>query len=188
MISRKKALTLIEERCDFALKRHLMHVAVAMEAMATKLGYAADIDKWFIIGLLHDIDWNDTANNPSLHCAQPTADYLLENGVPEDWVLSIRSHCDWQNIKRNTDDKKSLAAVDELSGFCVAVALMRPTKMLGIKANSILKKIKDKHFARNVDRESMYLCKEYFSIELSSLLDDVLLPRFIDISPNWQLA
>ena len=188
MIDRDQAWELVKSRCDFSLQRHLAHVAAAMEAMCQKFGSADEVDQWYITGLLHDIDWNETINHPEKHCGEETAAYLKQHKVPDELIVAIRSHCDWQNLPRDNNLKKSLAAIDELSGFAVAVALMRPTRMIGIKAKSITKKMKDKHFAKNVSRQDMLLAEEYFAIKLPELLDQILLPAFVKIADKWELS
>ncbi len=186
--SREQALDLVTARTDFSLRRHLAHVAAAMEAMAIKLGFESELDHWYIVGLLHDIDWNETINTPDQHCGPKTAEFLKNAGVPSEWIDDLRSHCDWQNIKRDSEVRKALVAIDEVSGFCVAAALMRPTKMQGMKADSVMKKFKDKNFAKNVKREDMLACEEYFGIKLPDLLNEVLLPAYSKISAQWELA
>ncbi|MBL0691521.1 MAG: HAD family hydrolase [SAR324 cluster bacterium] len=188
MINRIKATALVKERCGFSLQRHMAHVAQAMEAMCLRIGGGKEMDKWYIIGMLHDIDWEDTISNPKEHCGEKTVKYLLQEDVPADWITVIQAHCGWHDVPLDSDIKKALVAIDELSGFCVAVALMRPTKMVGMKAKSVIKKIKDKHFARNVDRKDMLMVEEYFDIELADLLNQTLLPAFAKIADEWQLV
>ncbi len=187
MINREKAISLIKEKCDFALQRHLHHVAVAMERLAEHLGHEQEKEKWFLTGLLHDIDWNETIKNPTKHCGDETMDFLKANGVDEEIRLAIKSHYHIHNVPRDNDLRKALFVVDEISGFTVAVALLRPTKMIGIKAKSIIKKIKDKSFAAAVSREDMKSCEAYFNLSQSELLS-LLIPAFEAIAPEWELS
>lgn len=187
MIEINSAFQLIEKHCDFALQRHLAHVATAMKVLARHLGYENEQERWYLAGLLHDLDWNQTINNPEKHCGHETVALLKANGVDEEICDVIRSHYDFTQVSRDTDFKKALFAVDELSGFCVAVALLRPTKMIGMSSKSVTKKMKDKAFAAAVSREDMMSCKEYFNLEISELLA-LLIPAFEKIAPEWKLV
>ena len=158
-----------------------------METMAEVLGFGEEKEKWYITGLLHDIDWNETIHEPEKHCGEETMVFLKENGVDEDICLAIQSHYDFLKIPRDNEYRQALFAVDEISGFTVAVALLRPTKMIGIKPKSVIKKIKEKSFAAAVSREDMKICETYFNISQSELLTH-LIPAFEKIAPNWQLA
>jgi lysyl-tRNA synthetase class 2 len=187
-MTRAKAWELVKDKCDWALQRHLAHVAASMEALAVHLGHEAEKDTWFITGMLHDIDWNETINNPSEHCGPATMDYLAANGVSEDIRLAIQAHCqDVHGVPADTDLRKALLAVDELSGFAVAVALLRPTKMEGMTPKSIVKKIKDKNFAAAVDRQHMKFCEDYFDIPVSEFLT-ILIPAWEAIATEWELS
>ncbi len=186
-ISRAAAWELVKEKCDWALQRHLVHVAASMEALAVHLGHEADKEAWYITGLLHDIDWNETINNPADHCGETTMKLLADHGVTEEVQLAIQAHCqDVHGVPANTDMRKALLAVDELSGFAVAVALLRPTKMEGMKAKSIVKKIKDKGFAAAVDRQHMKFCEDYFNTPVSEFLN-ILIPAWEVIAADWEL-
>lgn len=138
-------------------------------------------------GLLHDIDWDETIAHPEKHCGPETMTFLKENGVADDICRAIRSHYDFLKVPRESDMEKALFAVDEISGFTVAVALMRPTKMIGITPKSVIKKMKDKSFATAVSRKDMSSCKEYFGMEVADLLN-VILPEFEKIARNWDLV
>ena len=135
-----------------SLRKHCLAVEAAMRAYSRR--YGEDEEKWSVVGLLHDFDFE-------IH---PTADkhpaagapLLRERGVPEDVVYAIQTHAEYLNLPRNTRLEKTLHAVDELAGFLVAVALVRPGRTLeGIEASSIKKKMKDKAFARAVSREDI---------------------------------
>lgn len=186
-ISRQTAWELVRSQCDLALQRHLAHVASSMEALALHLGYAKDKDIWYLTGLLHDIDWNQTIDNPAEHCGNETMSYLAANGVSEEIRTAIQTHHQEAfGLPVDTDLKKALLAVDELSGFAVAVALLRPTKMEGITPKSIVKKIKDKSFAAAVDRQHLKYCEDYFNMPVSDFLT-VLIPAWEVIASNWEL-
>ncbi len=187
VFNRAKAFKMIEANCDFALQRHLAHVAAAMEALAVKLGHDDQKEDWFLTGLLHDIDWNQTINNSDYHCGKQTINYLKESGVPEEICNVIETHNMNFGLPVNTDFKKALLACDEISGFAVAVALMRPTKMMGMAQKSINKKMKDKKFAAAVSREEMKSCEKYFDIPVAEFLQ-VLIPAWEGIAKDWELV
>ena len=187
-INRDKAWALVESRCDKALQRHLAHVAASMEALAVHLGHEADKETWYLTGLLHDIDWNQTINDPDNHCGPETMQYLADNGVSDEICVAIQTHHQEAfGLPVDTDLKKALLATDEISGFAVAVALLRPTKMMGMKPKSIVKKIKDKGFAAAVDRVHMKYCEDYFDIPVSEFLT-ILIPAWEAIAGDWELV
>jgi len=187
MITFPQAENLVLQKCDFSLQRHLVFVSKAMEAMHGHLNPPETKEEWAITGLLHDIDWNETISNPKEHCGEKTKNFLLSQGLPQDWFLNIQSHCDFHQVPRENLIRKALVSIDELSGFTVAVALMRPEKLNGMQADSVMKKMKDKAFAKAVSREDMRAAENYFQIPLAKLLDEVLLPAFRTIKPPWGL-
>ena len=134
------------------LTKHLLAVEAAMKGYARKFG--ADEEQWGIAGLLHDFDW-EICPTPEDH---PTygANILRERGVPDDIVRAVLSHGDHTGMERESLMEKTLFAVDELSGFVRAVALVRPGKSLDdLKPRSVKKKMKDKAFARDIHREDI---------------------------------
>src|SRR5215475_7592566 len=133
-----------------------------------------DADLWEAIGLLHDMDYerhpnlerSATEGHPFVGVA-----WLRENGWSEGVCRAILSHADYSGVSRETPLEKTLYAVDELSGFIVAVALVRPTKSIhDVDVRSVKKKMKDKAFARAVNREDITRGSE----ELGMPLDDVI--------------
>lgn len=186
-MNRDKAWELVQSRCDWALQRHLAHVAASMEALAHHLGHGDKAGTWYLTGLLHDIDWNQTIDNPNEHCGEATMQYLADNGVSEEIRVAIQTHHQEAfGLPVDTELKKALLAVDELSGFAVAVALLRPTKMEGMKPKSIVKKIKDKGFAAAVDRQHMKYCEDYFNTPVAEFLM-ILIPAWEAIAGEWEL-
>jgi predicted hydrolase (HD superfamily) len=145
-----------------SLRRHCLAVETAMRAYARRFGESAD--DWGLVGLIHDFDYE-------IH---PTADLhplagipiLQERGYPE-WVLrAIRSHAEYLEVPRQSPLEKALYAVDELTGFIAAVALVRPSKSVAeVTPQAVRKKMKDKAFARAVDREAMLLGAEELGVE-----------------------
>jgi len=135
-----------------SLLRHCLSVEACMREYARI--YDEDEEAWGFVGLIHDFDFQI---HPTLdQHPQDGAPILRERGVPEDVVQIVLSHADHLDVPRDTLQKKALAAVDELSSFVVAVALVRPNKSLDdLEPKSVKKKMKDKAFARAVDRQAM---------------------------------
>jgi putative nucleotidyltransferase with HDIG domain len=155
-----------------SLRKHCYAVADSMKHFAKLRG--EDPDLWEAVGLLHDMDYE---RHPNLE-RSPTEGHpfvgvawLRENGWSEDVLRAILSHADYANVSRETPLEKALYAVDELSSFIVAVALVRPTKSVhDVDVRSVKKKMKDKAFARAVNREDIVRAAE----ELGMPLDDVI--------------
>jgi putative nucleotidyltransferase with HDIG domain len=140
-----------------ALRKHGRAVEEAMRAYARWFGVTdeKEIEKWGIVGLLHDFDYEqNTSEETHLHVGQRI---LRERGYPEEIVEAICSHADYMHIARDTPLKKAIYACDELVGFIGACAKVRPSKKIAdLPPESVLKKLKDKAFARSVDRSYVY--------------------------------
>jgi putative nucleotidyltransferase with HDIG domain len=140
-----------------ALRKHGRAVEEAMKAYARWFGVAdpVEIEKWGIVGLLHDFDYEQNPTEEThLHVGGRV---LRERGWPEEIVEAICSHADYMNIPRDTPIKKSIYACDELVGFIGACVKVRPTKTIAdLPVESVIKKLKDKAFARSVDRSYVY--------------------------------
>jgi putative nucleotidyltransferase with HDIG domain len=140
-----------------ALRKHGRAVEEAMRAYARKLGQTdpAEIEKWGIVGLLHDFDYEQNPTEDThLHVG---GRILRERGYAEDLVSTIQSHADYMKIPRDTPIKKAIYACDELVGFIGACVKVRPTKAIAdLPATSVIKRLKDKAFARSVDRSYVY--------------------------------
>jgi putative nucleotidyltransferase with HDIG domain len=154
MPTRADALALLHElTLSDALRKHGRGVEEAMRACARHLGETdpAEIELWGIVGLLHDFDYErNPTEETHLHVG---ARILRERGWPERIVEAICSHADYMQIPRDTPLKKALYACDELVGFIGACVKVRPTKRLAdLPPESVVKKMKDKAFARSVDR------------------------------------
>ncbi|HEY8491453.1 MAG TPA: HDIG domain-containing metalloprotein [Dehalococcoidia bacterium] len=153
MKSREDAWQLL---CEFTqsegLRKHGLAVEAAMRAYARKHG--EDEETWGIAGLLHDFDY-ERYPDPQDH-ARKGAEILRERGWPEVIVRAVASHSDYTGVPRESLLEKTLFAVDELTGFVTAVALVKPGKSLAeVDPASVRKKLKDKAFARNVSREDI---------------------------------
>lgn len=162
VLDREKAMAILKQytKSDSLIK-HALGVEAAMAAYARRFG--EDETKWRVVGLLHDFDYeiHPTAQE------HPTkgADMLAQMGYPEDIVYAVRAHGDHTGLERKSPMDKTLNAVDELTGFIAAVALVRPNKSLAeVEVSSVKKKMKDKAFARAVSREDMLKGAEALSI------------------------
>jgi putative nucleotidyltransferase with HDIG domain len=134
-----------------SLRKHMLAVEAAMRAYARKFG--GDEERWGITGLLHDMDY-ETHPTPSEHPMVGVRE-LEQRGYPEDVIEAIKGHADYLDVPRTTPMAKTLYAVDELSGFVTACALVRPEGLEGLKAKSVRKKMKQKSFAASVSREDI---------------------------------
>ena len=155
---RAAALALLHEFTQSdALRKHGRAVETAMRAYAGWYGVTdpAEVEKWGIVGLLHDFDYEQNPSEEThLHVGGRV---LRERGWPEEIILAIQSHADYMTIPRDTPLKKAIYACDELVGFIGAVAKVRPTKKLAdVPVEAVVKKLKDKGFARSVDRSYVH--------------------------------
>jgi putative nucleotidyltransferase with HDIG domain len=155
-----------------SLRKHCYAVADSMKQFAQLRGEDADL--WEAVGLLHDMDYerhpnlerSATEGHPFVGVA-----WLRENGWSEEVCRAILSHADYSGVSRETPLEKTLYAVDELSSFVVAVALVRPTKSIhDVDVRAVKKKMKDKAFARAVNRDDIIRGAD----ELGMPLDDVI--------------
>ncbi|MGE0756571.1 MAG: HD domain-containing protein [Pirellulaceae bacterium] len=152
--SRNAAWALV---CEYtqseSLRRHMLAVEVAMRAYAQRFGEPED--KWGLVGLLHDFDyerWPDPPHHPLQGAA-----ILAERGYPADVIYAIKSHADYlPDCPRLTRLDKALYACDELAGFITACAMVRPEGIQGLQASSVKKKMKQKSFAAAVSRDDMH--------------------------------
>ena len=153
------------------LRKHMLAVEAAMRAYARKLG--EDEEKWGIVGLLHDFDYERWPNPPD-HPLQG-AKILAERGYPHDVIYAIKSHADYlPDCPRVSRLDKTLYACDELAGFCMAVAMVRPAGMCGMKAKSVQKKMKQKAFAAAVNREDIKRGTEELGVDLAEHIQFVI--------------
>ena len=163
-MDRESAWALLQEFArGETLVRHGTAVEAAMRAYARR--YAEDEETWGIVGLLHDFDW-DVCPTPQDH---PTygAGILRERGYPGEVVRAVLSHGDHTGIPHETPMEKALFAVDELTGFVTAVALVRPSKRLAeVDPPAVRRKMRDKAFARQVSREDLVRGAEELGVDL----------------------
>ena len=153
-MNRQEALSILQEHTQSAsLRQHMLAVEAAMRAYATRFG--EDQESWGIVGLLHDFDYEQNPTEAThLHVGTRV---LRDRGWPEDVIEAVASHADYMKIPRDTPLKKAIYACDEAVGFIGACVKVRPTrKIADLPAESVLKKLKDKAFARSVDRGYVY--------------------------------
>ena len=164
MVNRQAAFELLKHYTKSeSLIKHALAVEACMRAYAQKLG--EDVEKWGVVGLLHDFDYEMYPNPPD-H-PEKGAVILMELGYPGDVIYAIKSHAEWTNCPRQTPMDKALFACDELAGFITAVTLVRPDKKIqGMEARSVRKKMKDKAFARSVSREDIVNGAQELEVEL----------------------
>lgn len=171
-MDRNDAWALVEEFVETdRLKRHAIAVEAAMRAFARKEN--EDEDLWGIVGLLHDFDF-EACPTPEDH---PTfgAKILTDRECPENIVRAILSHANHTGVTRDSVMEKALFATDELSGFITAVALVRPSKSLSdTTPKSVKKKMKDKAFARAINRDDIIQGAEELNIDLDELIQFVI--------------
>jgi putative nucleotidyltransferase with HDIG domain len=152
-LDRSQAWSLL---CEYtqseSLRKHMLAVEACMRAYARKFG--EDENKWGITGLLHDFDY-EKYPTPAEHPF--VGNKILEDrGYPEDVRRAILSHADYSGVKRESRMEKTLYACDEIAGFITASALVKPNKSLAeVEAKSVRKKMKDKAFARSVNRDDI---------------------------------
>lgn len=152
-ISREQAWDLLCEWTQSdSLRRHMLAVEAAMRAYAPR--FDGDVELWGLTGLLHDLDYE---RHPSLDDGHPR--YALRElearGYPPELVRAVASHADYLGVSRDTPMEKALFAVDELSGFILACAYVRPEGLVGMTPKSVKKKMKAPSFAAAVSREDM---------------------------------
>jgi putative nucleotidyltransferase with HDIG domain len=147
----------------------MLAVEAAMRAYARRFG--EDEEKWGITGLLHDMDY-EKHPTPDEHPMVGVRE-LESRGYPEDVIHAIKGHADYLDVPRDTLMSKTLYAVDELSGFIVACALMRPEGLENMKAKSVRKKMKQKSFAAAVNREDIVRGAEELGVDLNEHIEFV---------------
>jgi len=157
-LTRACALALMHEyTVSDALRKHMYAVEVAMRAMAERSG--EDVEAWGLVGLLHDFDYErfpNAAHSPTDEHPAEGVRILTGRGLPEASRRAILGHASYTGVPRDTPMARALFGVDELAGFLVACALVRPSRSLqDLEVGSVKKKLKDKAFARGVSREDV---------------------------------
>lgn len=159
MMDRATALTLVNERIPNAnLVNHCVATEIIMAALARHFGLSdADVERWALAGLLHDLDYAETAEDFERHGVVTAG--LLADELDEEQIHAILAHAD--KAPRESLMDRALFAADPTTGFIVAAALVRPDKALeNVEVRSLLKRWKEKAFARGASREQMAACEE----------------------------
>lgn len=175
MLTREEALRLIKATLS---RKNMIYHALAVEAIMRSLARNLDENEevWGLTGLLHDIDFEKTETTPEKHGL--VAEAILRKICPEEVVRAIKAHnADHTKVTPKTKMEKALIASDAVSGLLVACALVMPSKKLkDVKSETVIKKFKDKDFARGAHRERIMLCEEigvpkekFFEITLNGL-------------------
>ncbi|HEX5478864.1 MAG TPA: HD domain-containing protein [Dehalococcoidia bacterium] len=172
MMDRDAAWELLCEYTEMeGLRKHGLAVETVMRHFARKHG--GDEETWGITGLLHDFDYE----------RWPTAEghpfegnkILKERGYPDDVTTAIMGHAEYSGVPRETPMAKTLFAADELTGFVTAVALVRPNKSIfEVEPSSVRKKMKDKAFARQVNRDDIVNGADQLGVELDAMIGEVI--------------
>lgn len=175
--TRDRALALVHEyTASDALRKHMYAVELAMRAMAVRAG--ADPEEWGLVGLLHDFDyerWPNTEHSATEGHPSQGVRLLAEQGLPDPMQRAILGHGSYTGVPRDTPMARALFAVDELCGFLVACALVRPSKSLkDLEVSSVRKKLKDKAFARGVNREDVLQGAREIGVDLDEHIAFVL--------------
>jgi putative nucleotidyltransferase with HDIG domain len=162
-VSREDAWQLVTEWIESdSLRKHLLGVEAAMRAYARK--WDEDEEIYAVTGLVHDLDYE---RYPDLETGHPryAVKELTERGYPQDVIDAVAGHADFMGVPRETRMAKTLYAVDELSGFVAACALVRPTGIEGMKPKSVKKKLKQPSFAAAVNRDEVQRGIEELGVE-----------------------
>ena len=176
-MNRDEAQALMHEYTESdALRKHMYAVEAAMRAYARKQG--EDEEKWGLVGLLHDFDYErypNDAHSPTDEHPSYGVGVLRERGLPEDMLSAIMGHASYTGVPRESSMAKTLFAVDELCGFLVACALVRPSRSLeDLTVKSVKKKLKDKAFAKGVNRDEVRQGAEELGVPLEEHVQFVI--------------
>jgi putative nucleotidyltransferase with HDIG domain len=171
-LSRPEAWTLFCEWTESpSLRKHVLAVEAAMRAYARRFG--EDEELWGITGLLHDLDYE---RHPDLETGHPriALKELEERGYPPELIRAVASHADFLGVSRETPMEKTLYAVDELTGFIMACAYVRPTGIHGLTPKSVKKKMKTPAFAAAVNRDELREGAEELGVDFDEHLAFVI--------------
>jgi putative nucleotidyltransferase with HDIG domain len=149
----------------------MLAVEAAMRAYAPRFG--GDVELWGLTGLLHDLDYERYPNLEEGHPRQAIRE-LRERGYPEELVRGVASHADFMGVPRESPMEKTLYAVDELSGFILACAYVRPDGLVGMTPKSVKKKLRQPSFAAAVNREELAHGAEELGVDFDEHLETVI--------------
>ena len=175
--TREETLALVHEyTASESLRKHMLAVEAAMRAYAERFG--EDVERWALTGLVHDFDYErfpNEAHSPTDGHPAEGVRILRERGWPEDILEAILGHGDYTGVPRVSRLARTLYAVDELTGLVTATALVRPSRSVHeVDARSVRKKMKDKAFARGVDREGVVAGAAALGVDLDEHIDFVI--------------
>ncbi|MCK6485245.1 MAG: HDIG domain-containing protein [Phycisphaerae bacterium] len=175
--------------CEFvqsdSLRKHMLAVEAAMRRYARRLG--EDEELWGVVGLVHDFDYELWPEPPD-HTRQGAA-ILRQRGVDEEIIGAMLSHAPWNRDEYPLDRplRRTLSACDELCGFLTACALIRPTRLVGLTASSVRKKLKTPSFAANVSRQDVYDAAEWVGRPLEEHIEECI-AALADVATDLGLA
>jgi putative nucleotidyltransferase with HDIG domain len=171
-LSRDDAWTLLTEWTESeSLRRHMLAVEAAMRAYAPR--FDGDVELWGLTGLLHDLDYERYPNLEDGHPRYALRE-LEERGYPPELVRAVASHADFLGVSRDSPMEKTLYAVDELSGFILAVAYVRPDGLHGMTPKSVKKKLRQPSFAAAVGRDELREGAEELGVDFDEHLAIVI--------------
>ncbi len=181
-ISREEAVKLMEEYLQGeGLRKHCYATEAVMKAMAERLGH--DPELWGIVGLLHDLDYEETKDQPSHHSLK-TAEILKGRGVSNEVIEAIKAHnAEALGLERKTDLDFAITCSECITGMVVATTLVYPDKKISsVKPSSIIKRMKQKEFARNLNRDFIRKCEDlHLSLEEFSELSLKAMGKISDL-------
>ncbi|MFP4116442.1 MAG: HDIG domain-containing metalloprotein [Candidatus Aenigmatarchaeota archaeon] len=169
MLDEKRAYEKVKENVDTEnLRKHMYAVSAIMERLAEEFG--EDEEKWKLVGLLHDVDYEETKDNPEEHALKSAE--MLEEDLPEDCLRAIKAHNSMHTeVEPESKMSNSLIAADAISGLIVATALVMPNSTLEeVRVESVMKKMDDSSFAKNIDRDRIRYC-EKIGLELEEFVE-----------------
>lgn len=175
--SREDALAIVHEyTLSDSLRKHMLAVEAAMRAYAERFG--EDVERWGLAGLVHDFDYErfpNEAHSPTEEHPAEGVRILRSRGFPEDILQAILGHGNYTGVPRESKMAKTLFAVDELTGLITATALVRPSRsVMEVEAKSVRKKMKDKAFARGVNRDDVINGAADLGVDLDEHIDFVI--------------
>ncbi len=176
MPTRAEAFALMQEyTASVNLRKHMYAVEAAMRAYARK--YGEDEELWGVVGLIHDFDyerWPNDKRSPTEEHPSTGVAILRERGWPDEILHAVMAHAEHTSVEPETLMARTMRAVDELTGFVVACALVRPTGISDLRARSVKKKLKDRSFAAAVNREEIREYTEMIGEDLTEHIDFVI--------------
>ncbi|SDK85152.1 HD domain-containing protein [Natronincola ferrireducens] len=169
-MNRQQAFDILKKYVESdSLLKHALTVEAGMIGYAKKL--EEDVEKWSITGLIHDVDYE---KYPEEHPFKAT-EILKEEGFEEDIIYAVKGHADYTETERKSNLDKALYAVDELGSFIVACVLVRPSRSFDdLEVKSVKKKLKDKAFAKAVDRAIMQRAADEFGLDMTEHIENMI--------------